>query len=125
MASGTGDHLIQALAELRASHAAQGRAITALETAVEASLQQGLNALPLPSAPVSDHRREHRPGRAPKIDSDPELRAFIAARIDRLTFDQIAADIAQHFPASRHVGRSTIWEWRRRQRKAVGSAIRN
>lgn len=125
MASGTGDHLIQALAELRASHAAQGRAITALETAVEASLQQGLNALPLPSAPVSAHRREHRPGRAPKIDSDPELRAFTAARIDRLTFDQIAADIAQHFPASRHVGRSTIWEWRRRQRKAEGSAIRN
>ena len=66
MASGTGDHLIQALSELRASHAAQGRAITALETAIEASLHQGLNALPQPSAPVSDHRREHRPGRAPK-----------------------------------------------------------
>ena len=124
MASGTGDHLIQALAELRASHAAQGQAITALETAVEASLQQGLNALPQPSALVSDHRREHRPGRASKIDS-PELRAFIAARIDRLTFDQIAADIAQHFPASWHIGRSTIREWRRRQRKAAGSVIRN
>ena len=125
MVSGIRDHITQALAELRASHAAQGRAITALEAAVEASLQQGLNDLPEPTAPISEHRREHRPGRAPKIDSDPELRAFIAARIDRLTFDQIAAEVAQSFPASRHVGRSTIWEWRRRQRKAAGNAIRN
>lgn len=118
MASGTGNHLIQALAELRASHAAQGRAITALETAVEASLQRGLNALPLPSAPVSDHRREHRSGPPPKIAGDAELQAFIVARLDRLTFEGIAAEVAQHFPANRRVGKTAIWEWWRKSQGA-------
>lgn len=125
MTSAIRDHLSQALAELRASHAAQVRAIAALETALEQAVQQDIHALPETAAPISAHRREHRPGRAPKIDNDPELQAFITTRIDRLTFDQIAADIALHFPASRQVSRSTIWEWRRRQRKAAGDAIRN
>ncbi len=114
MASGTRDYLSQALAELRASHAAQGRAITALEATIEASLKQGLNTLPKPSAPVSEHRREHRPGPPPKIAGDPELQAFIVARIDRMTFDVIAAEVAQHFPPRRRVCKTAIWEWWRK-----------
>ncbi|WP_323041646.1 hypothetical protein [Gemmobacter sp.] len=101
-------------AELRASHAAQGRVITALETALHASLQQGMNALPQPSAPISKHRREHRPGPPPKIAGDAEPQAFIVARLDRLTLEGIAAEVAQHFPASRRVGKTAIWEWWRK-----------
>lgn len=112
--TGIRDHLSRALAELRASHVAQGRAIHVLETALQTSLQQGLNALPEPLAPVSEHRREHRPGKAPKIAGDPELQAFIAARVDRLTFEEIASDVAGHFPANRRVGKTAIWEWWRK-----------
>lgn len=112
------DHLSQALADLRASHAAQARAIAALETSFEVSLQQDLNALPELTAPVSEHRRAHRPGCAPKIAADAELQTFILARIDRLTFAEIASQVADHFPASRHVSKTTIWEWWRKQQEA-------
>ena len=105
------DHLTQALAELRASHAAQDRAIKGLETALETTLQEGFNALPAPSAPVSEHLRAHRPGKPPKIASDPELQTFIVARVDRLTFHQIAAEVAQHFHPARRVGKPAIHAW--------------
>lgn len=65
--------------------------------------------------PATDHRREHRSGRPPKIDTDPELAAFIRARIDRLTFEEIAAQVAAHFPPARRVGKSTIHAWWKRQ----------
>lgn len=117
MAFGIRDQVTEALADLRASHAAQSRAIDALEAALHAGLQQGLNALPEPSVPTSEHRRAHRPGVPAKIDSDPELQAFIAARIDRLTFVQIAAEVAETFPPARHVGKTAIHDWWRRTRK--------
>ncbi|SEN51789.1 hypothetical protein SAMN04488103_105265 [Gemmobacter aquatilis] len=116
MTSAIRDHLSQALAELRASHAAQGRAIAALETALEQAVQQGIYALPETAAPISAHRREHRPGPPPKIAGDPELQAFITARVDRLTFAEIAAEVAQNFPANRRVGKSAIHEWWRKSR---------
>ena len=119
MAPGTRDHITQALAELRASHAAQVRAVIALEAALHTSLQQGLIALPEPSAPIGDHHRAHRPGRAPKIAGDPELQAFIAARVDRLTFEEIAAEVVDHFPPNRRVGKSTIWEWWRKSQRTA------
>ena len=117
MASNIHELLVSALAELRASHAAQGRAITAIEAAVRADLQRGLDALPEATAPATEHRREHRSGHAPKIDTDPELRTFIAARIERMTFDQIATEIAEHFPPDRRVRRSAIHAWWRKQQK--------
>lgn len=119
MASVIRDQLSLALDELRASHAAQGRAISALGTALEACLQQGLNALPEPTAPACAHRRAHRPGKPPKIAGDPELQAFIMARIDRLTFTQIAAEVATHFPPARRVGKSAIQDWWQRHHKST------
>ncbi len=92
------------------------RAGTALEEALQVIVQAGINALPSPEVPVSAHRRAHRPGRAPKIASDPELQTFIMARIDRLTFAEIAAEVAQHFPSSRRVGKSAIHNWWKKQR---------
>lgn len=83
-----------------------------LEAAVEGDFNDASTALPPPTA----HRREHRPGPPPRIDSDPELQAFIAARVDRLTFDQIAREVAEHFPPKRRAGRTAIWEWWRKTR---------
>lgn len=68
----------------------------------------------------TEHRRMHRPGTVPKIDSDPELAAFIRARIDRLTFVEIAAQVAEVFPETRRVGKSTIHAWWSKQKPHNG-----
>jgi len=62
----------------------------------------------------SQHLREHRPGRPKKLAADPDLRAFVEARFNRMTFDQIADDVAQNFPPERQVKRSAIHDWYRR-----------
>ena len=111
-----------ALAEARAARdqsaalvSGLDRAIAALEQAVEGSVQQAVQALPEPTAPHCPHRAAHRPGRARLIDNDPELRAFITARIDRLTFYQLADAVAAHFPPERHVKKTAIHAWWKRQ----------
>lgn len=109
-----------ALAELKASHAAQERVITRLEQALERAVKQGLIHLPASEALPSDHRREHRPGFPRRIDVDPELQAFIRARIDRLTFAQIADEIATNFPPKRRVRSTAIHSWWKREKKRLG-----
>jgi hypothetical protein len=42
---------------------------------------------------------------------DPELQAFIRARITRLTFAEIAQDVTRAFPPTRRVGKSAIHAW--------------
>lgn len=54
------------------------------------------------------HRRAHRPGRPARIDNDPALRAFVLARIDHLTFEQLAEEITKAFPPARRIGKSGI-----------------
>ncbi|MEP5730735.1 MAG: hypothetical protein ABJL67_15345 [Sulfitobacter sp.] len=63
----------------------------------------------------AEHIRQHRPGRPSKIDTDAELHAFVVARIDTTTFEALAAQIAEHFPPERRVGKSTIHAWWQRQ----------
>lgn len=90
---------------------------TALQTigaAEDILLENSLVNLPLSDLPITEHRRNHRMGRAPKIDSDPELKAFILARIDRMTYAQLAQEVAEHFPKPRWVGQSTIYDWVKR-----------
>jgi hypothetical protein len=43
------------------------------------------------------------------------LRAFITARIDRLTFYQLADAVAAHFPPERHLKKTAIHAWWKRQ----------
>ncbi len=112
------DQARQTALQIDALRTANARTIQTLEAALEATLQQALQALPEPFAPASEHRRAHRPGIAPKIAQDVELQAFIAARIDRMTFEGIAAEVAQHFPLGRRVGRSAIWQWWRNSQAA-------
>ena len=73
------------------------------ETPVEAPVQR-------PVQP-SQHLREHRPGRPKKLAADPELRAFVEARFNRMTFEQIADEVAQNFPPERRVAKSAIHAW--------------
>jgi hypothetical protein len=103
--------MAEAGALLRSALDTQTQAEHALEATVKRAIKIGLNSLQPDAFPVTDHRRHHRPGRPAKIDTDPELQAFIAARIDRMTFVQIAADIAGHFPSERRAGKSAIHAW--------------
>jgi hypothetical protein len=89
-----------------------------LETGVEQPPEGPLQPLPLPTVPISEHRREHRPGRPHIIPTDPALQAFITARLDRMTFAEIAADVARHFPPDRQVKKSSIHTWWQSTRKA-------
>ena len=101
-------HLAEALS------AALNRASTAVETALHAHDTAGLAALPEAVGPINPHRAAHRAGTPAKIDNDAELQAFIRARLDRMTFVQIAAAVAEHFPPERRVGKSAIHAWFRR-----------
>ena len=72
-----------ALADIRVFKGMLTRLESTLESLRETALQDRLSQLPPCDVPVTEHRREHRSGRAPKIPNDPELQAFILARIDR------------------------------------------
>ncbi|MGB3315949.1 MAG: hypothetical protein WBB85_16230 [Albidovulum sp.] len=120
MTTDTPGLIAAALAELKAATSAQARAISRLETALEQAVQQGLQSLPATDAPPCEHRRAHRPGVARRIDSDPELQTFIRARIERMTFAQVAEDVAAHFPPERRVRRSAIHAWWKRENRALG-----
>ena len=63
--------------------------------------------------------RDHRPGRPSKIDSDPELRAFIVARIDTTTFTALKREVAKAFPPERRIGKSAIHNWLERNLKSI------
>ena len=57
------------------------------------------------------HRATHKRGGLSKVEADPELRAFILARIDTLTFEDIVAELKAAFPPDRHVARSSVHRW--------------
>ena len=96
---------------LQSATVAHLQASNALETAIKRAIKDGLTSLKPDAFPVTEHRRHHRPGRPPKINNDPELQAFITARIDRMTFNQIASDVADHFPPERQARKSAIHAW--------------
>lgn len=102
---------------LRAAQVSQTQALNALQRAVKRAEKTGLDRLSPAEFPATEHRRAHRPGRPPKIETDPEIQAFIAARIDRMTFVQIATAIAEHFPPARQVRKSAIHAWWQRNKK--------
>lgn len=92
-------------------------ALKTIGTCESILLKNGLENLPLSDQPVTEHRREHRMGPVPKIDSGPELQTFILARIDRMTYAQLAQDAVEHFPEPRRAAKSTIYNWIKRQRR--------
>jgi len=46
-----------------------------------------------------------------RIASDPELEAFIRARIGHLTFAQIIAEVADTFPPHRRTSMTALSRW--------------
>ena len=93
----------------------QTRAIDLLQAARKAPVEDAFQ----PTF-TSVHRRLHRPHRPPKIDLDPELQAFIPARIDHMTFVELEAAVAARFPPERNVGKSAIHQWWRKARDPNG-----
>jgi hypothetical protein len=101
--------------------------LTAAAAALEAALDPHSSARlrPVRTHPeatiapaAAAHRRPHRTGFPAKLDADPELAAFVAARLDHMTYEAVAQAVAQHFPPDRRVTRSAIlrrWSKRRRQ----------
>ena len=110
--------------DLTATHAALA-ALTAemlggKPVAHSAPIQQGINpplkALPTHEDMIAAHRRAHRPGRPGKIEGDPELEAFIRARIDTLTFAQIVSEVRATFPPDRQCSHSGLGRWWQKQK---------
>lgn len=105
--------LAEASALLTSAQAAQRQASTALQCAIEQAEKFGQDAnLPV-DHPACDHVRSHRPGRPSRINADPEVLAFVTARIDFMTFTALAEELARHFPPERRVGKSAIHTWYR------------
>jgi hypothetical protein len=110
--------LSQIEAEARAGAGALDRlaeATQALQTAIHQGVEPAFN--PPSTAPA--WRAAHRSGTPARIDSDPELQAFIRARIADHTFHQIIAAIAAEFPPERRTSRSALSRWWRRNRPPI------
>ena len=82
-----------------------------LKTGPKQALNGRFNAVETELPPAAEHRRKHRSGRVPKIDADPELAAFLEVRIDRMTFQELAAAVREAFPKERWVAKSSIHLW--------------
>ena len=90
---------------LKATAAMRGDILIADEGAVENPVQQPSKAPETRAANLAAHRRAHRrahrSGRPSNIDADPDLRAFILARLATHRFTRIRDDIAANFPPDR------------------------
>lgn len=97
--------------EVRADVARIEQETEALLTSLEAGHETPVEAPVQRPVQPSQHLREHRPARPKKLAADPELRAFVEARFNRMTFEQIADKVAQNFPPERRVAKSAIQGW--------------
>lgn len=88
----------------------------ALEKTAFSDLKTGIEHPIESTPPLSMHRASHLRGGRSRLDTDPELLAFVRARIDRLTFAQIVDAVAGHFPSDRHTSISALHRWFHRQR---------
>lgn len=100
-----------AITEARDQLARAEGTLTRVSIALEAALNGADPGTAPAAALVTEHLREHRPGPPKKLAADPELRAFVEARFNRLTFDQIADDVAANFPPERRIRRTAIHDW--------------
>lgn len=98
----------------REAKASSDRVLSLLSTLVEGTVKPGVS-----DDPAGQHRRAHRPGSLSRIEADPELRTFILARLDRLTFDQVIAEVAAAFPPGRRTSRSALNRWWHRHGKLL------
>lgn len=111
-------HLRKAIGKIQAAERLFNEGLNALLKA-KTDIGRALETSPL-DAPedagicgpaATDHLREHKKGYPAKVDTDPELRAFILARLDRMTFEQLAAAVAANFAPERQISKSSIHRW--------------
>ena len=105
------DQARQSARQIGDLQAANARTIRTLETALNQAIKGPLNDPSAPPQIAADHRRAHRSGVPARITSDPELEAFIRARIGQLTFAQIIAEVADAFPPNRRTSMSALSRW--------------
>lgn len=125
------DTILAAMAELRHTLDGQRADLVRLENALVRALEATVNGACSgtccasfdlqPTGAASDHRRNHRPGRPAKLDTDDALRAFVLARIDHQTFTEIADAVAAEFPKARRVSRTAIHHWWSKRRARGGT----
>lgn len=82
------------------------RDLTGLEGAIKGGVKGAFNG-----DAKAAHRAAHKRGGLPKVEADPEVKAFIIARLDKLTFTDIVAELKQAFPPDRHISRSSVHRW--------------
>ena len=108
-------HLGEALAELiRLTEAIRDTFLTPVQTPFE----RPSNAPQTRDEALAAHRRAHRSGSPSKIEGDPELEAFIVARIETLTYAEVVASVRANFPLDRHISSSGLQRWFRRRESA-------
>ena len=108
----------RATAELSAAMAHTSAAIAttadiraSLSTPIEAPFKAPLKAPQTREEVLAAHRRAHRMGLPGKIEGDPELEAFIVARIDTETYAKVVAAIKAHFPPDRQTSVAAVQRW--------------
>ncbi len=82
-----------------------------LSTPFEGPFNAPSNTLQTREQIYAAHGSAHRMGVPGKIESDPELQAFIAARIGTMTCAQVVAEVKSHFPAARQPSLSAVQRW--------------
>lgn len=87
------------------------RLIATLKTALEGTVEAPLNDPSNRPNPAAEHLRNHRGGTLSRVTRDPEIEAFIRARLDTTTLVDIVAEIAATFPKERHISMSSLSRW--------------
>jgi hypothetical protein len=81
-------------------------------TGLQAAIEDGLQA-PVKGSSKPLERRSNKG----KIADDPDLQAFIRARILTATFASVVADVAVSFPPEKHISLSGLHRWWHRHGK--------
>lgn len=100
------EEIVRIVTCLKGKLATIGDDLSGLECALKRGVQGAFNG-----DVKAMHRATHKRGGLSKVEADPEVKAFILARIDTLTFDAIVAELKAAFPPERHVARSSVHRW--------------
>lgn len=96
---------------------------TPVQTPVQTPFKDRFNAPSTPHDPATRHRRNHRPGTLSRIAADPQIEAFIRARLDSLTLVAIVAETATTFPPERRISLSSLSRWWAKNGKASDGSV--